>query len=250
MHAQDAEHLAPALAARADGGGVGGDRRVVQRADPLDIAGHELIPAGRAQALPEPGRVRHRQADDVRIPAGAPIGDHASARIADPEVEIDRVGVQDHAQSLAGVAARGDAIVGQAGHDGRVRGPPPHVAGALVEISVDDLDGVQGEIRQALTAQMTQDRPADGREFVQIGANLAFQRRGDRVDLGRDLLELLGDDGETLARLARARRHDQGVDRQHLGRPVHPSDLADLGPRHARQSVGKVQDPFRTKTDV
>lgn len=127
---------------------------------------------------------------------------------------------------------------------------------ALFDIERYDLE--TGEVTTAVSGLGGSVRPTPSPD----GKKIAFVRRertksklyvkdltsGEERKI--DLLELLGDDGEALARLAGPRGDDEGVDRQHLGRPVHPGDFADLGPRHAGQPLRKIQDPFRTKTGV
>jgi DNA-binding transcriptional LysR family regulator len=96
VDAQHAQDLAIGLAALADGGGVGGDRGVVQGLDPLDVAGDEVVARGGAHRLAEPGRVGDRGVAGGGIAIGAAGGDDPTPGVADPQVQIDGVGVEDH----------------------------------------------------------------------------------------------------------------------------------------------------------
>ena len=136
-----------AFAAGANGCGVGRDLGVVERVAQADV-GDGVVVAGRQRR----GARKPRFARDVEaldgVALGAAVGDDAPVQIAQPQIEIDGVGAEDHAEPLRRVGAVRVGRVRRAVDDRAVGRPPAHVAGSLIEIAVDDLDGVEREVDQ------------------------------------------------------------------------------------------------------
>ena len=168
-----------------------------------------------------------------------------SGRIADPEVEVDRIGLEDDAQPALSVLRSFRGSFRRAGDDRGVRGPPADVAGAFVEVAIYDVDGIESKVDQALPAHLADDGAANLRQFFEVGANLTLQGSRDDIDLRRQLLELIGHDRKALARISGPRRHNHGVHRQHFGLPIDRRDLSDLDARHGVEPGRQVEDAFR-----
>ena len=100
--------------------------------------------------------------------------------------------------------------------DGGVGRPPAHVAGALIEVAVDQLDGVQRQIDHALAARAVGHLRDRGHQIAGPVGELAFELAGDGFDLLADIADFLRHHGKARALRAGARTFDQRVQRQHL----------------------------------
>ncbi len=105
---------------------------------------------------------------------------------------------------------------GSAVDHGRVGCPPAHVAGAFIEIAVDQLDGVERQIDHALAARALAHPLNRGDEVAGALGQLGLELAGDGLDLLADAAHLLRHHGEARALRAGARAFDQRVQRQHL----------------------------------
>ena len=177
-------------------------------------------------------------------PAG---GHHAPFGIADPQVEIDGIGRQDHPKPLRRVPERRFVRRLQAVDHGAVRGPPAHVAGPLEEVSVDQLDGVQRQVDQALAGQVIDDLTADGLEQAGLLRQFLDQTVGDLGYFRGHALDLAGDDREATSQFADPSALDQGVECQDPGAASDRLDVGDLLPADPSDFLAEADDLLRVR---
>ncbi len=166
---------------------------------------------------------------------------HAAVGAADPEIEIDGIGGEDDAETMLGMGEHGILRSLGGGDDGGVGRPPAHVAGALVEIAVDDLDGVAREIDQPLAARLGDHAGADLAQFGTGGGELRLHVGGEAADLHRHRFHLGGDDAESLAGIAGARRLDRRVEGEDAGLRGDRGDRAALRGGDLGGAIGQRQ---------
>ncbi|CAM3515184.1 hypothetical protein BUGL105410_36595 [Burkholderia gladioli] len=241
---QRPEHLPVRLAALADRGGIGRHLGIPQLRQGLHVERHVIGPAAGGQCRLEPLRPAHLLPDH-RIRLAAPASDHRALRVHHPQILVDRITVEDHRQPLARVPAHLLAVVGHAIHHRRIGGPPAHVAGAFIEVAVDDIDHVQREIGTTLPVVRVHAIDHAVAEFGQPRQRtdqFLVEDVGDLADPLRDMLHLVGHHGEPLAGLAGARRLDQRVEREEGGFAIDVVDVADLAGGEAPDFVRQVDD--------
>ena len=153
MDGDHAERTALRPTALAHARAVGRDLRAAEQRLAGDVGGDVVVAGGEGARLVEPGL-----AGDVvpthRIAVGPPVGEHGAVERAQPQIEVDRVGAEDDAQPLGRV---GHALIGRIGgaiDHGGVGRPPAHVAGPLIEVAVDQLDGVERKVDQPLALRL------------------------------------------------------------------------------------------------
>ncbi len=177
---------------------VGGGLRAVEAGTTSDIGHRELVAGGKAPRPLEPGLRPNVAVAHVEA-VGAPVGDHPTIEAAQPEIEIHRVGGEDDAEP---VARMGPSVLGRVGgaiDHGGVGGPPAHVAGALVEVAVDDLDGIEGEIDAALRPRLGGEPSHRLGQGIDAAPQIGGQRSGQLFDLARDVADLLSHHREASA---------------------------------------------------
>ena len=242
MDGEDAQRRPLRATALPHARAVGGDLRAAQACLGPHVDRRVGVAAPQGERVPEPGFGLDLRAEDVRIGFGAAMGDHPALKIAQPEIEIDRVGRQDHPEPLAGIGRALRRRIPAAGDQGGVGRPPAHVAAALVEVPVDQLDGVQGEVHAAGRARLAGE-PRDGLgEVVHAGAEARLQGCGQRLDLGRDGPDLLRDDREAGSLLAGMGRLDERVQRQQLHAVGDRLDGAEVGRGPGLQGLRRRTD--------
>ncbi|GJD70131.1 hypothetical protein MMMDOFMJ_3073 [Methylobacterium gnaphalii] len=215
MDREKGERPAMDFAALAHGGEIGCDLSIREDGMAHDLGRLEILAGAQSLGEGEPGLTRRVVTAHIKA-LGTTIGDDAPVEFAKPEVEINGVGGQDDPEPAAGMGAVGLGRVRRAVHHGGIGGPPAHVACPLIEVAVDDLDGVEREIDAAVGARLFgQSRDGMG-EFVDARAQADPEPGGDPFDFRRDGANLLGDDGEPGTLVARMRRLDQRVERQKL----------------------------------
>src|SRR5439155_8857716 len=101
-------------AAGADAGAIGRDLRVAEQRLVLDVAGDIIVAGAQVLRFAKPFGVGDVLADGAKA-VGAAVSDDVAVEVAKPEVEIDGVGTEDHAETLRGMrdgrgAGRGRAI--------------------------------------------------------------------------------------------------------------------------------------------
>lgn len=170
------------------------------------------------------------------------VGDDAPLEIAQPQIEVDRIGGEDHAQPLAGVVDGGSGRRRGAVHHGGVGRPPAHVAGPLIEIAVGDLDGIEREIDQALRARLLGDLLGRLLERADPPAQILLQLGCELGDLGRDRAHLAGDHREAAPVLAGATRLDQGIERENAHAPGDGLDDPDVRVGEGAHRIGCLGD--------
>jgi hypothetical protein len=136
--------------------------------------------------------------------------------VAEPEVEIDGVGAEDHRQALRGMGDCSRLGRGRAIDHRRIGRPPAHVAGSLIEIAVDQLDRVQGQIHHALAAQAVGHARHRAHQAAGALGQLVLKLAGDGLDLLADAAHLLRDHRKSRALGTGARAFDQRIQCQHL----------------------------------
>jgi hypothetical protein len=100
--------------------------------------------------------------------------------------------------------------------DGGIGGPPAYVAGSLIEVAVDQFDGIEREVDHALAARPL-GHPLDRAHQVAgpLG-QLGFELTRDRLDLLADAAHFLRHHGKARTLRAGTGTFDQRVQRQHF----------------------------------
>ncbi len=142
--------------------------------------------------------MHHVLAHDVETVSAA-VGAHIAVEIAQPEIEIDGIGAEDHGQSFRDMGDGGSLRRRCAIDDGGIGRPPAHVAGALIEIAVDQLDGVQRQIDHALAARAVGHLRDRIHQIAGAVGELAFELAGDGLDLLTDIADFLRHHGKARA---------------------------------------------------
>ena len=99
MDREHADRRAVGLAAGAHAGAIGRDLRIAEQRLVLDVAGDIVVAGAQSLRLAKPFGVGDVLADRAK-PVGAAVGDDVAVEVAEPEIEIDGVGAEDHAQAL------------------------------------------------------------------------------------------------------------------------------------------------------
>ena len=249
MDRQNAGRGGVRLAAGADAGAIGGDLGIAEQRLAFDVARDIVVARAQSPRIAKPFGRRDVLADDA-IAIGAAVGQHVAVEIAEPQIEIDGVGAEDHGQPLRHMGDGRRIRGGRAIDDGGIGGPPAHVAGALIEVAVDQLDGVERQIHHALAARAVAHPRDRVHQIAGAVGELAFELPRDGLDLLADIADFLRDHGKAGALRAGARAFDQRVQRQHLHLVgdlldrfgLVAGDLVDLGgePRDQRGDVGFI----------
>jgi hypothetical protein len=130
----------------------------------------------------------------------------------------------------------------RAGDDRAIGRPPAHVAGALIEIAVDDIDRVQRQIDQPRALRLLGHQPGQAIERRDLAGELGIERRRNAADFGGYAAHFLRDDCEAAPRVAGALRLDHRVEREDLGAA---GDLRSAIGGGGRDVLGELDDPFR-----
>ena len=236
MDRQHAERLAVGVAAFAHAGAIGCDLGIAEQRLALDVAGDIIVAGFQLERVGKPGhRGDVRPFDAVAVRPGA--GQHIAVEVTQPQIEIHGIGAQDHGKALRDVGNICGVRVRGAIHHGGIGGPPAHVAGALIEVSIDQFDGVECEIDHAFAARSLGHFLDRVHQVGGSSGQLGFQLSGDVLHLLADAADFLRHHGKARAERAGARAFDQRVQRQHfhlvgdlLDRPgLLAGDLIDLG---------------------
>src|ERR1700722_7313306 len=201
MHRKDADRLAVRVAAFAYGGDIGRDLRTLEQRAGIDVGDRVLVARRQGAAARIPWLVADLGADDL-VAIGPAIGDDVPGEIAQPQIEIDRVRGEDDAQALAGVFDRRRRRRRRAVHYGRIGRPPADIAGALIEVAVGDLDGVERKVDQAVRARLRRHLLGRLLERIDPPSEAPLQLARDIGDLPRYRADLAGDDRKAAAVLA------------------------------------------------
>src|SRR4029077_13171683 len=100
MDREHADWLAMGLAAVAHAGAIGRDLRVAKQRLALDVAGDIVVARTQLARLLKPLCVRDALAGDLETACTA-VGEHLAVEVAEPEIDINGVGRQDHRKPLA-----------------------------------------------------------------------------------------------------------------------------------------------------
>ena len=144
---------------------------------------------------------------------------------------------------MAGVLQPRDvAGVGGGADQSAVGRPPAHVAGALEQVAVDDLNGVQRQVGETLAAKIDQHPAAGFLDLAGVGFHRVAEIRGDMIDLLGDIADFLGDHAEGGTGGAGAAGFDARIECQNLGGGHDRLNGADLVAGHLGDVVGQLQD--------
>ncbi len=108
---------------------------------------------------------------------------------------------------------------------GGVGRPPADIAGAFVQVAVDQLDGVERQVDQARALGLGRQIVGQAFQRGDFDAQFVGHQFGDVLDLTGNLANFIGDDGETGAHVAGALGFDQGIERQDA---QHVGDAGDI----------------------
>jgi hypothetical protein len=128
----------------------------------------------------------HLDADHAGVAIRSAVGQHAAVGVDHPQVEVHGVAVEDHPEPLAGVGRAGRVGFAHGFDHGRIGGPPAHVARALVEVAIDDVDQIERQVGQPLCLlrlHALQHVIAQLGQPFHLGGQVGGQRVGQLADL-------------------------------------------------------------------
>jgi hypothetical protein len=246
---QHADWFGVRLAAGANAGAIGHDLGIAEQGLAFDVADGIVVAGAQVARRAKPFGRRDILADDVEAVRAA-AGHNIAVEIAEPEIKINRVSAENHCEPFRHMRDGGSLRRRRAIDDGGVGRPPAHVAGSLIEVSVDQLDGVERQIHHALAARPIGHLRDRCHQIAGPVRELAFELTGDGFDLLADVAHFLRHYGKARALRTGARTFDQRVQRQHLHLigdlldrfGLLAGDLVDLGgqSRDQRGNVGII----------
>ena len=243
MDRKDADRAAVGGAAGAHGGREGRDLGIVEQRLARDVLGMEVVAARQRARRAEPGSFGDRMSRDREAIAAA-AGDDPAVHVDEPEIEIDGVGLQDDGEAAGGMVAAPGRGFGGGVDDGAVGRPPADIAAALIEVAVDELDGIQGEIDHAGAVRRLGHGAGEGGKPLDLAAEFDVEPLGQGVDLLGNATDFLADDGKAAADLAGACRLDQGIEGKDLHAARYGANVGDLLNGEIARGDGAVDDRF------
>jgi hypothetical protein len=242
---QHAQGLTLELPILADTGGVDEAALVGDELAGAHAAEAELVAGGAGERGAKPLFVGVTGADGVEELRAA-VGDDSAFEIAEDDIEVDGVGIENLAETLRDVLERGLGGGGAGGDDTGIGGPPADVAGSLVEVAVDQVDVGEGEAGEAITEDGGGEGLVDLAKFDNCLVRFFRERGGDVGGLFGDFLDGLGDDAKGSAgEAAGAHRLHFGVDGDELRFAVEIANPVDGLRKTLVEIGGELRDSRR-----
>lgn len=195
----------------------------------MDALEPEFIATGRSESRGKPRCVAVHGAGGAEE-VGASIGDDGAVHVGNHDVEINGVSLEDHAETLAGVVRGSGAGVFERIDDGGVGGPPADVAGAFVEVAVNQVDIDAGKVAEPGVADIVE---AGGKLVADFGeaAHAAFGFLLDGAGRGLRAVgetdHFLSDDGKAPAGVTGAGGFELCIERENAGLQIDVVDFLD-----------------------
>ena len=146
--------------------------------------------------------------------------------IGNPQIEIDRIGAQNGCEARCGKGAGIRVAIGHHIHHRAVGCPPADIAGAFIEVAVNDFDGIACQIGKAVAPVFERHILPCRADAGRILGDAGMERCRKRGDLSGNRPHFLGNHGKALASLAGTGRFKPRVHRDDTGME---HDLIEFG---------------------